>query len=115
MSDHLPQDELRRILTSEPEQLSEADLTALLRSRYTAEPVPPCRVCGGPLSIASAGGGSATIFACSDWEGNPDVPGELRRKVDRSIADGHYDRSRWTRYRDGDAFVLELLRRFCAN
>jgi len=90
---------------------TDADLLACLRERYAADPVPPCRVCGGELSIASCGGGRPTEWACSTWEDDPDKPGELRRKDGRSIADAHYERSFWTQYRGGDEAVLELVAR----
>ena len=37
-------------------------------ARYTADPVPPCRVCGAQLSAQSAGGGKATLTTV---EGQP--------------------------------------------
>lgn len=110
----LPRDEARRLVSMEPDQLSDAELATLLRDRYTADLVPPCAVCGRELSIASAGGGRATVFACSEWEDDPAAPGRLRRKEGRGMADDHYDRSRWTQYNSGDSLVLELVRRFAA-
>ena len=80
-----------------------------LRKRYTAEPVPPCRVCGGELSIARAGGGEATKWACSPLEDDPDAPGMLRVKTGRGRADDHYSQSQWTQYRGGDSDVLDLI------
>ena len=88
-----------------------AELIAWLREQYKAEPIPPCRVCGGPLRVASMGGGNATKWACSMWEDDPAVPGELRRKAGRSAADEHYQRSEWTQYRNGDSAVLEMCAR----
>lgn len=98
-------------------ELTDAELVELLAARYASEPVPPCRVCGGVLSIASCGGGRATEYACSDLEDDPDdpdKPGALRRKAGRGIADDHYSQSRWTHYQPGDAAVQELLARFQA-
>ena len=90
---------------------TDAELLAWLREQYKAEPIPPCRVCGGRLSVASMGGGNATRWACGMWEDDPDAPGKLRRKPGRGLADGHYERSEWTQYREGDAAVLELVAR----
>jgi len=64
-----------------------------LRRRYTADPVPSCPVCGGELSIQSAGGGQATVYGCSAMPFDMD----------------HYQRSRYTQYRSGDSDVLALL------
>lgn len=90
---------------------TDAELLAWLREQYKAEPIPPCRVCGGPLTIASIGGGNATRWACDMWERDPSKPEELRRKEGRGCADEHYSRSQWTQYRDGDSAVLELCAR----
>lgn len=114
MDSLLPREELHRLISMEPDQLSDVDLATLLRDMYTADPVPPCPVCGGELSIASSGGGRATVFACSEWEDDPGAPGRLRRKEGRGVADDHYDRSRWIQYKGGDSLVLELVRRFTA-
>lgn len=76
---------------------AELDLEAL-KKRYTPEPIPPCRVCGAPLTIARAGGGAATEYACSAAK----PPGEWIE---------HYERSRFTHYRPGDLDVLSLLTR----
>ena len=71
-----------------------SDIVARLRERYTAEEMPPCPVCGEPLSIQSAGGGNATVYGC-----------ERHRPFDMK----HYERSRWTQYRPGDRDVLEAV------
>jgi len=69
-------------------------------ARYTADPVPPCPVCGGRLSTQSAGGGKATVYGCSNKpEGVP--YGEW--------LETHYNPSRWTQYRSGDHDVLHLV------
>lgn len=94
------------------EQVADADLLQLLEHRYATEPVPPCRVCGGTLSIASIGGGEATRYACLPVEDDPDNPGRTRHKEGRSLADDHYARSRWTHYQEGDAEVRELVARY---
>jgi|GEM_PF-6868534 len=112
--DDLPLEDILRLRMTAPAQLADADLCTVLRDRFTPDPVPPCPVCGGALSVASCGGGHATVYACSEWEEDPAKPHELRRKSDRGVADDHYIRSRWTAYRSGDDHVLELLRRFSA-
>jgi hypothetical protein len=83
-------------------------LLAELRARYTADEVPPCRVCGECLSIQRAGGGEATLYGCSGLEDDPDTPGHLRMREGRSYADDHYSQSKWTQYRNGDSDVLAL-------
>ena len=83
-------------------EITEADLKAL-RERYTTEEPPPCRVCGGVLSIQSMGGGQATEWACSD---------RPRQAVNNDEWYDHYGRSRWTQYRSGDRRVLDLIAEF---
>jgi hypothetical protein len=80
----------------------------ILRERYTPDPIPACRVCGGPLSLCSFGGGP-TIYGCSEWEDDPEDPKRMRPKADRHPADEHYVQSRHMVYRDGDRQVIELL------
>ena len=83
---------------------------ARLRQRYTPPAIPPCRVCGGPLSIGAVGGGQPTVWACSGQEADPDHPGRLRRQLGRGVADEHYSRSRWEdRSQGGDSDVIALL------
>ncbi len=94
--------------------MSELDLDEL-EQRYTAEPVPPCRICGDVLSIASMGGGKPTEWACSLQEDDPERPGMLRMKPGRDGLlnefgpGGHYHDSHWTQYRRGDPDVLALI------
>lgn len=84
------------------------DLEAI-KARYTPEPIPPCRVCGGELSIQRMGGGEPTVWGCDGHEDDPDRPGTWRFKADRRPADEHYSRSRWTQHRQGDPDVLALV------
>lgn len=79
------------------------ELIARLRARYTAEPVPPCPVCGARLGIASMGGGNATVYACSSDAARASVLAPY------GTGDGHYNRSRWTQFRPGDEGVLAAL------
>ena len=93
------------------EDLSDAALLAKLRERYAPTIIPPCRVCGGELSIGSVGGGRPTKWGCSEWEEAGD--GTLRRKPDRSAGDQHYSNSVFIDSRQGgDADVIELIERF---
>lgn len=96
----------------EPHEQTDGELAAELEASYTADPVPPCRVCGGKLSVASMGGGRATEWACDGMEPDPERPGCVRYKAGRSCADDHFGKSFWTQYRAGDSRVLELVRRF---
>lgn len=96
----------------EPFEVPDDDLAAFLEDRYTAEEIPPCCVCGGPLSIQRAGGGERTVWACSGYEDDPDNPGHVRRQPGRGVADEHYSKSRWEQMKSGDQWVLELVRRF---
>lgn len=73
------------------------ELIERLRARYSADPIPACSVCGARLSIASAGGGRATEYAC------PRAPLDIK--------DDHYERSKFIHYRPGDSDVLSLLDR----
>lgn len=78
------------------EVLDAIDLVAL-REHYTADEVPGCSVCGGPLGVASAGGGRATVWACQTVEMKD--PGWLH----------HYSASKFTQYRAGDSRVIALI------
>lgn len=102
----------RRLFETPVEQWADVELIEQLIERYTSDPVPPCRVCGGSLSIERAGGGEPTVWACSPWEDDPTDPGRLKPKAERNLVDDHYERSRWKQYRSGDCAVLDLIRRF---
>ncbi len=87
------------------------ELVLILTERYAPTVIPPCRVCGGELSIASSGGGP-TVWACNTMEDDPEKPDRLRRKKDRACADDHYSQSRYEDRRcGGDDVVMEALRR----
>lgn len=93
--------------------ISDGDLITGLEHIYQATAVPPCRVCGGVLSIQSMGGGQPTVWACDPKEWPDD--GEPFYKPGRSFIDDHYERSHWTDYRQGgDSKVMELIRRYRA-
>jgi hypothetical protein len=75
------------------------ELLSGLRERYEPTEVPPCSVCGGPLTLASCGGGRPNIWGCSPETGVVDWD--------------HYSQSRWEDYRSGgDSEVMELIRRY---
>jgi hypothetical protein len=89
------------------------EMRQALRARYTSESVPPCRVCGGPLSPVASGGGHPTVWACETLEPDPDKPGWLRNRPGRGGAEetrrgGHFAASRIDWLRDGDPDVLAL-------
>ncbi len=90
--------------------MSDDEIVAVARrliERYTAEVVPPCRICGGSLSIQAIGGGGPTIYACSgQYE---DADGSRRYREGRSVADEHYSASQWRMYRHGDQDVLRVI------
>lgn len=77
-----------------------------LRERYTADPIPPCRVCGAELSVASAGGGNATKYACEevyrDGFGKIGTP-------DRDAQFHHRKASEFYHVRPGDPLVIQLI------
>jgi len=63
---------------------------------YTAETVPPCRVCGHQLAIQSAGGGEV-VWGCNNI------------RTDTGTDWGHYDSSRHRQWRLGDPDVVRAL------
>jgi hypothetical protein len=65
------------------------DLVFVLTARYEPSIIPPCRVCGGELSIQAAGGGKPTEWCCDGTEDDPDRPGLFRYKDGRRPADDH--------------------------
>lgn len=73
-----------------------ADLVARLRERFTLQPVPPCRVCDGPLGQIDEDrtlSASFRRYACRN----------------RPIPNEHYADSVWIQRPTGDADVLALL------
>lgn len=87
-------------------------VTALVK-RYRESVIPPCRVCGGKLSLQSVGGGRPTVWGCGMYEDDPDNPDRCRPKPGRSIADEHYSQSEYVDYRQGgDDVVIEAIRRW---
>lgn len=101
-----------------PAECADDHLIARLVEHYTRDEPPPCRVCGGPLTVARAGSGR-TLYACSPLTDGPSEAGHLIEKAgrgslaqDRDAEDDHYRRSYWEQPRRGDDDVLELVARF---
>lgn len=84
------------------EPLTDAELAAL-EDRYKDYDVPPCRVCGGKLSIGSLGGGRNTVWSCADREKTPDNRGLMGEWY------VHYGESKWIAPSEGDSRVLRLV------
>lgn len=99
------------LLTHEVEELTDAELLSIVRYYNTMEPVGPCEVCGGDLSISKSTAGE-TVFACSYLESDPDDSKNLRPKVGRKIIDDHWRQSRVVRHIQTNPWVLELVRRY---
>jgi hypothetical protein len=77
---------------STPEAGNPVDLEAMERY-YTAETVPPCRVCGKALTIQACGGSEPTEWGCDAAEG----------------ADDHFRKSLFIQRKRGDSDVLALI------
>jgi hypothetical protein len=88
------------------------ELLKRLEERHSPTSIPPCLVCGGPLSIGRCGGGEPTIYACSGMEDDPDKPGYIRYAADREPADAHYSRSEFVDRRHDDPDVLVLVQEY---
>jgi hypothetical protein len=87
------------------------DLDLVLTRNYAPTVIPPCSICGGPLSCERCGGGAPTVWACSGLDDGP----AYRYKEGRAPADEHYVKSQFVdRRQGGDAAVMELLRRHAA-
>lgn len=103
----------RALWQKDVSEWSDDDLAWMLTERYKPSEIPPCRVCGGPLSIGAIGGGEPTRWACSGMEDDPESPGNRRYKQGRTVADRHYSDSEWVdRRQGGDSAVMELIARF---
>jgi hypothetical protein len=105
----------KALMEKDVSEWTTAELIELLTERYKPTEVPPCRVCGGELSIGCIGGGEPTRWACSGQEEDPDRPGYLRWMKGRTPADDHYDKSVFVdRRQGGDELVMEAVRRLSA-
>ena len=97
----------------EAKELNNEELIARLTQRYEPTKIPPCRVCGGPLSMQAVGGGNPTEWACSGREYDPDTHEWIGWQKGRTAADDHYRKSGFTdRRQGGDEDVMELIERF---
>lgn len=80
-----------------------------LRGRYSEPVIPKCSVCGAELTVQRAGGGP-TIWGCTGMIDDPTGERNWVYAEGRECADEHYERSRWSDYRQGgDADVIELI------
>ena len=87
--------ERHKLYERETSEWTDAELIAVLNDRYEPSKIPPCRVCGGELSIGAIGGGEPTRYGCMADNG------------------AHYGHSTWEdRRQGGDGDVLELIARF---
>lgn len=92
--------------TRDVSEWSDSELIGDLKKRYDQLPIPPCRICGGELSIAAIGGGRPTKYACSgSGDDGKYLPG-------RSCADEHYRDSHYEDYQHADNAVIEAVRRW---
>ena len=100
------------LYAKEPADWTDCEILQELIRRYKPSVIPPCRVCGGELSIGAAGGGEPTRWACSGYEDDPERPGCVRLMAGRKLADEHYARSEYVdRRRGGDGLVMEMIQR----
>lgn len=103
----------RKALYQEPvEKWPKEDLIRILEEAYKPSVIPPCRICGQPLTVSRIGGGEPTVWACDGMEEDPENKGILKYKEGRSCADEHYAQSKYIDPRQGgDPRVIELIRR----
>jgi hypothetical protein len=92
-----------------PVEMSDTELLEYVELVSDARAVPPCRVCGGVLSVVRIGGGKSTEWACPVASR---ASSEATRMDARRVADAHYRDSRWSQYRDELNYARELARRF---
>lgn len=90
----------RRRMDMDKERLEE------LRAICTPATVPPCRICGGELSL---GDSRRSVWGCDGLEDDPDRPGRLRLKEGRTTADEHYAQSQFHQQFGGRGFMLEVF------
>jgi hypothetical protein len=97
----------KRLIATETRDWSDEELLAELHRSYDEPTIPPCRLCGAELGLASMGSGQATVYACDGRnEDGSWKPG-------RSAADEHYSRSQYEDLKSGgDERVIEALRRW---
>jgi hypothetical protein len=103
---------LKKAGNFETSEIPEDMLLQELLSRYEATKIPPCRICGGKLSVQRCGGGEPTVYACSpnmyDEKDNPILKPGRNGSVDK-----HYRDSEFIDYKHGgDSLVIELIDRY---
>ena len=84
------------------ERLTDAAI-AEMEAWATADPVPPCRVCGAALTYGAVGGGGATIWGC------PHGAAEARARYPEPGRWAHYEQSRHVQERSGHPAVRRLI------
>ncbi len=84
---------------------------ARLRARYADPPIPPCRLCGGELSLHAAGP-TGTTWYCDGFEV---VDGVRQYQAGRKCVDDHFSASVHRVYRHGDEDVIALIDAFEAT
>jgi hypothetical protein len=95
----------------DPSTWTDAELLGDLTRRYSPTKIPPCHICGGPLSLMACGGGYPTEWYCDYQERGPD--GTLRMKAGRTMLDEHFNLSHLIDCRPGgDAAVIAMVERF---
>lgn len=80
-----------------------------LRLRYGEPAIPPCRLCGGELSL-HASGPTGTTWYCDGYL--TDGVGEREYKPGRSRLDHHFSASVHRVYQHGDSDVIALIDAF---
>jgi len=91
----------RELYEKEIGDWTDDEVIEVLTERYAPTDVPPCRVCGGELSIQAVGGGQPTQYA------------HQVMKPEGGVDWDHYKESAWEdRRQGGDEAVIDLIRRF---
>lgn len=110
------------LLDKPPTDWADTEIVEVLTDRYAPSVIPPCRVCGGELSICAIGGGEPTRWACSPTvsDPDPDRSGNVQTKAGRGVNEfgsgGHYSMSQYIdRRQGGDEVVIEVLRRLMSD
>lgn len=98
-------------------RLTAAELS-ILRARHVPPEIPPCRVCGAKLEIASIGGGRAAKYACSS-DAASHMKSQASTPKEREEISSHYFASAVHISYHGDhevvAIVDELIERRTAD
>ena len=93
------------LFDKDPSRWTADELQEVLTERYREPTIPPCSVCGKPLSLQSTGGGKPPVWACADRDAY-----DYSSREGRDAFYEHYARSRYEDVRHGgDDLVMELL------